>query len=290
MIGRDVVLARCRQGLAEGGLLVHGAAGIGRSTLLAALCATMEPGALVLTTSAAAPEQTLPYVGLMDLLANAYDEHAAALPDHLRAALGSALLRAPAPGRPVDQLAVRVAALELVRIASATRPVLLVIDDAQWLDRESADVLEFVVRRLRGTTVRVLVAERTDAGEQPAAVGLCPRPVTELAVEGLTEAEIGELLRDRLDVSLSGATLARVTSASGAAAGCPPHPPGGGDGVSTDQRPAAGRRPEHGGGSAACRSPRSSPLQPPPSCRAGVCRCQPGGASCGARRARRAGG
>ena len=155
-IGRGDILAQTRARLAAGGsVLLTGPAGIGKSTILAAL-ATDDwlPEALVLRAAAAEVEAELPYLALVDLFDGTSDAFGQLQP-HLRAALDGALLRSALPATPHDQLAVRLAVLELLRSLAADRPVLLVLDDVQWIDEPSAGVLRFVARRLQGVSVQI---------------------------------------------------------------------------------------------------------------------------------------
>src|SRR5258707_1292944 len=134
--------------LAEGGsVLLRGPAGIGKSTLLDSL-AEQYPDALVLRVAAAEVESGLPYLTLIDLFGKVLADHGVVLRGHLRAALDAALLRTTTPTTAQDELAVRLAVLELLRVLSGRNPVLLVIDDLPWVDEPSAGVLRFVARRL----------------------------------------------------------------------------------------------------------------------------------------------
>src|SRR2546423_11508856 len=147
-VGRDSVVDLARTHLASGSsVLVVGPPGIGKSTILASL-ADAVTGARVLRAAAAEVESGLPYLTLVDLFGSALAEQGSLLPGHLRAALDAALLRTVAPTTPQDELAVRLAVLELVRILATQSPVLMVIDDLQWVDEPSAGVLHFVALRL----------------------------------------------------------------------------------------------------------------------------------------------
>jgi DNA-binding CsgD family transcriptional regulator len=214
-IGRGEILAQARARLAAGGsVMFYGPAGIGKSTILDALAADAG-AALVLRANAAEAEAELPYLALVDLFDGALDEHGAALPTHLRAALDGALLRSALPNTPHDQLAVRLAVLELLRGLAARRPVLLVLDDVQWIDEPSAGVLRFVARRLEGVPAQVLAAERVPEGAAPTRLDLCPGPCAELAVPPLDEADVVDLLRARFGATVPRVRLHRVYAASG---------------------------------------------------------------------------
>jgi DNA-binding CsgD family transcriptional regulator len=212
-VGRDSILSLARTQLAAGSsLLVLGPPGIGKSTVLAML-AEPRPGVRVLRAAAAEVESGLPYLTLVDLFGAALAEQGSLLPGHLRSALDAALLRTVAPHTPQDELAVRLAALELVRILATQSPVLMVIDDLQWVDEPSAGVLHFVARRLAGMPVQVLAAERAETG--PVRAELCPEPYLELPLGPLSRDDVADLLRDRFGPGLSPATVARVHAASG---------------------------------------------------------------------------
>ena len=216
LLGRDGLLARCRAALADGGgLLLTGPAGIGKSAVLDVLDAeAAEAGALVLRSNSTATEASLPHLALYDLLARTVADRDGLIAPHLRSVLDVALLRSPGDGRPTEQLAIRVAVLELLRSLAADRPVLLVLDDAHCLDPASAQVLGFAARRLRGQRVRVAAAERVAEGREPDCLDLLPAPRAELPVGTLPGPVIGELLRTRLGLPPTDRVSARIQSAS----------------------------------------------------------------------------
>jgi len=213
--GRDDLVDRARSALDAGGsVLVHGPAGIGKSTVVDALVSAAPVPVRVLRACAAQVESGLPYLTLVDLFGPVLAEHGSLLPGHLRSALDAALLRTAPPSSPQDELAVRLAALELLRLLAARTPVLLVLDDIQWVDEPSAGVLGFLARRVADLPVRVLAGERTDPPvRRPGHAHLCPQPLTELAVTPLAPAVVAGLLRRRFGGSLSRATLERVGAA-----------------------------------------------------------------------------
>ena len=100
--------------------------------------------------------------GLIDLLGDVFDEHGGSLPVPQRAALGVALLREDGAHADAQPGTVSAGALGLLRRASEESPVLLAIDDLQWLDPATAGTLTFALRRLRETPVLLLATTRTE--------------------------------------------------------------------------------------------------------------------------------
>ncbi|HKS98392.1 MAG TPA: AAA family ATPase, partial [Rugosimonospora sp.] len=215
-VGRADLLDAARSSLAAGeSVLIVGPAGIGKSTVLTALAG--EPAQRrVLRASAAEVESGLPYLTLVDLFGPALAEHGSLLPGHLRAALDAALLRTATPTTPQDELAVRLAVLELLRVLAVQAPILLVIDDLQWVDEPSAGVLRFVARRVPDLAVSVLAAERVSApGRLPLRADLCPPPCVELPVSPLSRDELTDVLTDRFGARFQRGMVSRLHAASG---------------------------------------------------------------------------
>jgi DNA-binding CsgD family transcriptional regulator len=207
--GRDEILREATAALATGhSVLLHGPSGIGKSTLMAVLAE--QHGRHVLRAAPAETESGLPYLVLVDLFADLLPRFRS-LPPHLREALEVALLRQPGAARPRDALTVRIAVLELLRRMASETPVLLVIDDVQWVDEASAEVLAFVARRLGDSQVTMLAAERVAEGE-PTGIRLCPNPLRALAVEPLGYSGIVTLLAQE---SLPNHAVRRILQASG---------------------------------------------------------------------------
>ncbi|MDF2265235.1 AAA family ATPase [Streptomyces coacervatus] len=215
MTGRRALLDAARAELAvRPGVLLHGPAGIGKSTLLAALLASSagqdRPGGTVLHCSPAQEDARLPFAGLVDLFARVPESCLEALAPQPRAALRAALLRGPEPVGGQARLAVRVAVLEALHILAATGPVLLAVDDLQWLDEPSAEVLAFAVRRVGGLDIRVVAAERVAEGEQPGRLRCCPPGTVELAVPPMADGEVAHLVRTAIGADPPPAVLRAI--------------------------------------------------------------------------------
>jgi DNA-binding CsgD family transcriptional regulator len=199
-------------------LMLEGEPGIGKTTLMrAAVEAARERGAHVLACTASASETRLSYAALADLLRSVDDEVLGGLPQPQREALDGALLRAGAGGGEVDRRAVGTAALSVLEALAAEAPVVVAIDDVQWLDRPSAHMVEFCARRLPGG-VGLLASRRVDE-ESAWTAGLLRVHSTEQvevrALAGLTMPDLQRLLRERLPEPLDRRTLLRVHGASG---------------------------------------------------------------------------
>lgn len=212
MVGRGALVSRaCGHLVRRGGgsVVFTGPAGIGKSTLVNAVAGEV-PGRVVLRCSPAESERHLPFLGLIDLLAETGDDVLERLPEQERTVLRSALLRGGDPVGERGILALRVAVQGLFRVLCAERPVLLVIDDAQWLDRPSTELLAFVARRAAGLDVAMVAAVRAGPGiERPDAI--CPAPVLTLRVPEMSAAEVAALLEERWPRPV----LGRIHQASG---------------------------------------------------------------------------
>lgn len=144
-------------------------------------------------------EIRLTYVGLSDLLATVdpavFDE----LAPPQRRALEIALLRVEPETEPLEQRAVAAGFLSVVQMLARSGPVLIAVDDAQWLDPPSAAVLEFAARRLDAETVRLLLTHRLESA--------MPLPAAALSPE-LRRIELGPFSLGR-SISSSACTQAR---------------------------------------------------------------------------------
>ena len=202
-------------------LVLDGDPGIGKTTLwrYAVACADAGPSR-VLSCAPARSEAPLAYASLRDLFADVDvdDELASRLPSPQRRALEVALLRAD-PGRAKpDQGAISAAVLGALRMLGELSPVLLAIDDSQWLDAESAAVLRFVVRRIDSSPISLLVASRGGA-DAAAALGLDralpDERVLRIHIGPLSLGALHRMLNVRLDKVFPRPTLRRLHEVSG---------------------------------------------------------------------------
>ena len=169
-------------------LVVRGEAGIGKSALLAeASMRARARGLRTLTIAGTQSETHLPFAGLHQLLRPILSE-VTDLPDPQRDALLAVFGMRTSPAPP-DLFLVALAALELLASVASRAPLLVVVDDAHWLDRSSRDVLTFVARRLEADPIVLLIALR-DEFESVFADAALPH----YHVEGLDEASAGALL------------------------------------------------------------------------------------------------
>jgi DNA-binding NarL/FixJ family response regulator len=164
-------------------------------------------GMQVLSATADATESALPFSCLHRLLAGSV-EYARAIPQTQRDALLGALALGPPP-RPEDRFVVHVAVLSLLGAFADAGPVLIAIDDAQWLDQPTAEIFGFISQRLSAEGIAMLLACRE--GETPPPFGQLPA----VTLRGLELAAVEELLSDRLAGRPPLGLAGRLTEASG---------------------------------------------------------------------------
>lgn len=188
LLGREAEIARLSPRLDDvragrGAVLVlEGEAGIGKTALLewaAAEAADMQ----VLRATGVESELELAFSGLAELCLPVLD-HLDEIPSPQRDVLRVAL--ALEDGLSRDRFILAMATTSLLQAAARSRPVLVLVDDAQWLDRGSADALSFAIRRLHDGPIGILVATRTGEFDLPG--------VEVLTVTGLPEDDALELL------------------------------------------------------------------------------------------------
>lgn len=172
-------------------MLVRGEPGAGKSTILREGRAEAERlGMRVLAARGVASESRLAFAGLWDVLRPVLDR-VDEIPDGQRTALRAALKLEP-PTVP-DRFAAYAAALSLIGAVASEGPLLVLIDDAHWLDSSSMEALAFCARRVQDEPVAMLAASRTPPHEE------------------VDVPDAAELLLDPLGDDDAGALLAEVT-------------------------------------------------------------------------------
>ena len=218
VVGRDAELGAIEAFLErlESGpcaLVLEGSAGIGKTTLWSAgVQAARDRGHRVLTTRAAESEARLSYAALGDLLGSVPDAALRAMPDPLRVALDGALMRSGVPGGAPDQHAVSLATGHALRYLAAESPLVLAVDDVQWLDRPSARVLSFALRRLSDEPIGTLASLRL-AADAPGDLLELDRavPATEhLQVGPLGAEQLARILRERTGTAVPHPVASRL--------------------------------------------------------------------------------
>lgn len=207
LVGRDRELADLYaliDGIEErgGALVVRGEAGIGKSALLAAASnRAHRRGVAVMAMAGVESEERLAFAGLHQLL-RPYLERLSHLPEPQRRALDAAF--GVADGEAPDLFLIGLATLELIAETAADAPRLAVVDDAQWLDGPSSQVLAFVARRVELEPVILLFAVREGVQSDLDGAGL-----RVLSLSGLSEDASAALL-DASGRGLSGELKARI--------------------------------------------------------------------------------
>src|SRR5207302_473552 len=162
-------------------------------------------------------EARLSYASLADLLAEVGSDVFAGLPGPQRHALEVALLRADPGGVVPDQRAIGTAAISLLSDLSRSGPLVIAIDDVQWLDRPSAEVLEFVARRLEDQSIGFLLSIRTPTDiSMPLGLdrSLAHERLERITVGPMSAGALYQVVKARLGLTFSRATLVRIHRAT----------------------------------------------------------------------------
>jgi DNA-binding NarL/FixJ family response regulator len=223
LVGRDTELRRAELlaeslGVGSAAVLIGGGAGIGKTAVWrAAADAAAAAGVRVLVTRGSEVEMPIPLGHLADLLADVLPVVAPELPEPQRGALEVAVgVAGPAAFQP-DWLALARATLATLSLLARDRPVLLAVDDAQWLDPASQRVLAYAFRRA-GAGIGLLATVRDETATlDPLALGdtVDVARFTRIQLGPLSAGALQRVLRTRLGVYLPRPTLARIHEASG---------------------------------------------------------------------------
>ncbi|BDX29638.1 LuxR family transcriptional regulator [Mycobacterium antarcticum] len=201
LIGRDDELAALTRFLGvagPGALAIRGEPGVGKTALIGELCHRAEAdGWRVLRAIGVEAERPFTLGGLNQMVWGLRASLArldAPSRDALAPVLGAD------PGRPPSPMPLAIALLDLLSVTAAEREVLLVVDDAQWLDEMSAAVLSAAGRRASDPRVRIVTTQRPHSGAEFSTAGW-----TELTLGPLEAADAASIV-DRLNPSLSAGT------------------------------------------------------------------------------------
>ncbi|QVI23949.1 AAA family ATPase [Nocardia tengchongensis] len=201
----ETFTSKVRAGQSEG-LVLAGAPGIGKTRLLDHIAAAA-PDLLVLRTSGIESESPLAFAALHRLLRPFLDRREL-LPAPQKASLGAAFGLVAGP--PPDRFLVGLATLSLFADLAGDGPLVCLVDDVQWLDRESRDALTFVARRLHAEGVGILFAVRELASDSTGFEGLAIHTVA-----GLSGSAARELLARTARRSLNDDVARRLAEQTG---------------------------------------------------------------------------
>jgi DNA-binding CsgD family transcriptional regulator len=199
-------------------LVIEGEAGAGKTSIWeVALTGAQRAGSLTLAARPAEAETSFAYAALGDLLRDQLDA-VTELPSRQRRALEVALRLDDERDDAPDQQSVALAMLAVLRQLAQLRPLVVAIDDVQWLDPASASVVRYAVRRLDAGPVGLLAAWRTEPGA-PVPLELDRAPTAErlerVPLSPLSLGAVQHLIQQRLDFLPARPVLRRLHELSG---------------------------------------------------------------------------
>ncbi len=196
--------------------VVEGQAGMGKTAVwLDAVAAAGRRGQRVFQARPSESEAALAYSGLTDLVGPVFDEVEGRLPAPQASALGAALLRTSS-SHPIEVRAIAAAVISTLGHLASAQPVLVAVDDLQWLDPSSERVLAFVARRLPFRTGLFASLRLVPGAPFPLLLEAFPAErLWRESLEPLSVAALHHLVRDRLGISLTRPVLTRLAAASG---------------------------------------------------------------------------
>lgn len=200
------VLDRARRGMAAA-IVLRGGPGSGKTALLDYVQHTADPEFEVMRFDAVQSEAELSYAALHQLLLPHLDR-LSKIPEPQRKALGQ-VFGMERSSAPPDRFLVALSTLALVGTRSDPRPLLVMVDDAHWIDRESAEVLVFAARRLYADSAAMMFAARETADPTDPLTGLPALAVDSLDVTAaarLLEAAVGSLVHPEVSTRIVAGT------------------------------------------------------------------------------------
>jgi len=232
-IGRDAEIAKIRGFLlassqSPAALAITGDAGIGKTMVWKQMIQASGSAAKVLSCQPTLAERPLAFSALNDLFGDVAEQVLPALPDPGRRAVQDALHHGIPPGRrpaglseigraPPERQVLARGILNALRALSASAPVIMAVDDVQWLDHPSMSVLEFCLRRLTDEPVAILLTFREESRVFPLGLGraLPPDRIRRVPLGPLNLGTTGEIVRSRLGVALPRYVLTRLYEGCG---------------------------------------------------------------------------
>jgi DNA-binding NarL/FixJ family response regulator/tetratricopeptide (TPR) repeat protein len=211
-------LARFVDAVPTGGyaLLLEGEAGIGKTALWQeGTAAARQSDVCVLAARAGQAETGIAFATVGDLFAPTLDETLPRLPPVQRRALEIALLLREPEGAPPEVRVLGLALVSALRALTWERPVLLALDDVQWVDPSSSAILAFMLNRLEGEPVGVLATVRGHPARAPLGLDRAFAAFERLPVGPLSVGAIHRMLWGRLSLNLPRPVLVRVHETCG---------------------------------------------------------------------------
>ena len=218
LVGRESELEALREFLGSASaprmLVLNGPPGMGKTTMWEAGCAlAVESGFRVLRARASDTEVELAHGSVADLLEKVTPAELQTLPPPQHQALRVALLRSEPVDGSADARAVGTGLTAILRhLSEKERPLLVAVDDVQWLDQASAAALSFAARRTTRDQISFLLTRRSEA--DPSGLETTGEPPEEVEVGPLTLGAIRHLLVQRLDLRLPRPVLRRIFETS----------------------------------------------------------------------------
>src|SRR4051794_17942476 len=223
VVGRIAELAAIERTLDEVGrgcaaMVICGDPGIGKTTVWrCGMAAAQARGYQLTRCRPAESEMWLSFSGLADLMENVPEHLLAALPELQRDALDAALLKRVSPQTGAYRRALLTGVTAVIRRMADTCPVVIAVDDLQWLDASTAEVLAYLSRRVTGSPVVLLATTRNSPG-QPLPAGLDQGVGTErvhyLPLGPLSRPELYQVVRGSTELTVAWPELLRLHEAS----------------------------------------------------------------------------
>lgn len=223
LVGREAELDQLRTfaatlGSGPAAAWISGEAGIGKTRLWRHAVGDAEAaGVRVLAAACAEIELPIAFGTLADLFEDALDDLGERLAAPQRRALAVAFGREDDEEMRPDSLALARAAVALLAVLAERAPILIAVDDVQWLDTASRRTLLYALRRLPTASVGTLITSRggEDAADPLALADVYPRErIRHIVLGGLSAGAVGHLVREQLG-HLPRPTIGRIQQASG---------------------------------------------------------------------------